>query len=73
MRSRVRGKATIGVLIITYTILGVPYYNSYIVYWPQNPILIIKAPVLLLVELALSLLAIRTFRLALAIHAWLTP
>ena len=32
----------IGVLIITYTILGVPNYG----YGPQDPVLIIKAPIL---------------------------
>ena len=34
---------TIGAQIITYTILGFPYYN-YKYIGPQNPILIIKAP-----------------------------
>ena len=33
----------LGALIITYTILGVPYYGN----WTQNPILIIKATILL--------------------------
>ena len=32
-------------LIITYTILGVPYYD-YSILGPQNSILIIKAPIL---------------------------
>ena len=35
----------IGALIITYTILGVPYDNCRIFY-PQDPSLIIKAPIL---------------------------
>ena len=33
-----------GALRITYTILGVPYYN-YGINGPQRPVLIIKAPV----------------------------
>ena len=36
---------TIGASIITYIILGVPYYK-YSIMGPQNPILIIKAPIL---------------------------
>ena len=36
---------TIGASIITYIILGVPHYN-YSIMGPQNPILIIKAPIL---------------------------
>ena len=32
--------------MIAYTLLGVPYYNSSIVNGAQNPILIIKAPIL---------------------------
>ena len=35
-------KPNIRALIITYTILGVPYYTYNV---PQNPILIIKAPI----------------------------
>ena len=35
-----------GALIITYTILGVPYYLQY--NGPQNPILTIEAPILVL-------------------------
>ena len=31
--------------MITYTVLGVPYDN-YIIMRPQNPILLIKAPIL---------------------------
>ena len=37
--------ASIAVLRITYTIVGVPYY-IYTVVYHQTPILIIKAPVL---------------------------
>ena len=33
-------------LKITYTILGLPYYSYSIYNGPQNPILIIKAPIL---------------------------
>ena len=36
----------IGALIITYTILGAPYSNQSNYNVPQNPILVIKAPVL---------------------------
>ena len=37
---------TIGVCIITYILLGVPYY-SYSINMPQHPTRIIKAPILL--------------------------
>ena len=36
--------ATTPLRIVTYTIFGVPYYN-YSIMGPQNPILIIKAPI----------------------------
>ena len=39
-----RGSVGMGALIITYTILGVPYYNCSIM-GPKNPILIIEAPI----------------------------
>ena len=38
---------SIGVAIITYTILVVPYYSYSTNNGPQDPILIVKAPVLL--------------------------
>ena len=38
-------RPNIGALIITYTIVGAPYYNYSIIY-PPNPILIVMAPIL---------------------------
>ena len=44
-RFRLRNHNNIGALTSTYTILGVPSYNDSIM-GPQNPILIIKGPIL---------------------------
>ena len=38
---------TIGALFITYCILGAPYYNYSYYNGHQNPILIMKAPIVL--------------------------